>query len=831
MSIKPILYKLRLEPDLETFVLTGRTEIEIELEETVSEITLDAVGLEIGSCSIRAEGERRQRAEPSPPDPEKQSFTVTLPRPLSGRVILEIDYRGRISDDLLGFYRSRWRDRDGVEKYIAVTQFEEDYARRAFPCFDRPDRKAAFDIEFVIAPGLLGLSNMPVESEKRLPDGRRLVRFERTPRMSTYLLFFGVGDFECYEEEGDPLVRAFTTPGKIHLAREGVAFARRCLDYFTEHFGTPYPLPKLDLIAVPDFAFGAMENWGAMTFRENLMLVYPGITSRKALERLFEVIAHEIVHQWFGDLVSPADWKYLWLNESFATLYGNLAVDWAYPEWKTMESYLLDTSASAMSRDALKSSFAIELGEEARITASTAPIIYDKGGSILRMAISWLGDLVRTALADYFVRFSYDTAVSSDLWEAMGRTAGDEKVSNMMKSWVEQPGYPLLRVRRTGGMLSVRQERFTYLDENPQTGAWIIPLSLLVVDTAGKKHEIKRLLDGPSIEIPLGEDAAAFKLNLGEAGFYRTAYEPDELARLARLAADRVLSGPDRYGLQNDVFALVRRGELGVADYLDLVSKSYMEEDHPLPLQGILRNLAFLDLVLEAPGREAARKIGLPLTRRILERIGRRPAQEEPLPITALRSAALWRAVLQEDDPSIAFCLEAYESTAGGGASPHPDIADAVWRTAAALEPRAFAYLKQRFLSSESEEERMVLSAALGCVSPERMEEALDFAFESLPPALRFVPLSVMAGHPGLAPQLLDAFLHDRVRWESLHPAHFERVMVGVISVGGLGRDQEAREFFSEYAPESLGAYLRYFRETVTMALEILEVNTRLRRA
>ncbi len=264
----------------------------------------------------------------------------------------------------------------------------------------------------------MAISNGAIEEEAPLDNGKKRITFEQTPKMSTYLVFFGVGEFEFTLDTEDPRVRVATLPGMKPYATFGLEFGRKSLAFSEAYYGVPYPLPKMDLIAIPDFAFGAMENWGAITFRENLLLHYPEITSKSGEERICEVIAHEIAHQWFGNLVTPADWKYLWLNESFATYFGYGIVDHYYPQWETWQQFLWGSTGSAMARDALLENFAIEIpgGDHVVINVSTAPIIYSKGGSILRQVEGYIGaENFQKGLQDYLKTFEYDNAASQDL--------------------------------------------------------------------------------------------------------------------------------------------------------------------------------------------------------------------------------------------------------------------------------------------------------------------------------------------------------------------------------------------------------------------------------
>jgi aminopeptidase N len=831
LSIKPVHYDIRLEPDLEKFHFNGEVRITIQAPTPVSEITLNGVALRIHSCSVAMNG-TWQLANFTEPDPSTESFSLFFLRPLAGEIRLRLQFSGEINDTMLGFYRSRYMKEPGEERYIAVTQFEENHARKAFPCFDRPDFKATFDVAFVLDEHLTGISNMPVAEENPWPQSakKKLVRFVRTPRMSTYLLFFGVGDFEIREKRNGILFRTVTTPGKIDLADEALDFAARCVPYLEELFGTPYPLPKLDLIAVPDFAFGAMENWGAMTFRENLLLVYPGITSRNDRRRLFSVIAHEIVHQWFGDLVSPAEWKYLWLNESFATIYADAVLNHFYPQWRTWDSFLLETTSGALGRDSLSANFPVELGEEARITASTAPIIYDKGGSVLRMVTAHLGEGISRALKDYFRRFSYGTAESTDLWECFGRAVPDLPLAEMMESWVKQPGHPLVTAQRRGDELRLRQERYTYSGRDKEA-LWMIPLAVRIWDTEGKSETVSHILREAEEDIPLKKGTSSFRVNAGQTGFYRVKYAEEEWDTLGRLIRTKAMDGVDRFGLQEDLFALARRGDSPLSQYLDFTETCYFDEDDSLVLRGILKNLSLIHFVCRDEVKSRAAGIGGDIAGKTLERIGYLPGEDEEINTAALRNTALWQAYLFGRREAEDFALERYGRMLDTGEAIHPEISAAVQKIAALSEPEAFYEMTERFLRTDSEQERMILASALGSVPPSKLQDAVDFALKKIPPRLRFVPVSVMSGIPQLIPHLWDMFLRNREQLEELPSFHYERVLIGIITSAGLADTEEVRKYFKAYAPENLKSYQPYLRQTLDMAMEMLEALIRLRRA
>ncbi|MEM2906813.1 MAG: M1 family metallopeptidase, partial [Candidatus Odinarchaeota archaeon] len=324
--MRPLKYLIRLEPDLEKFTFKGFVVIDVKCETPVDRIILNVKDLSIKECSIL------YRCEEDDCEyniiEEKDELHVKLPRIIKGKAALKISYEGVINDLMIGFYRSKYTTSDGLEKYIAVTQFEEQEARRAFPCFDHPSMKAVFNIEMIVRSGLTALSNTEILEVENLGEGRRLIRFTPTPLLSTYLVFFAVGEFEHVEDSSTtPTVRVITTPDKTVYGGYALKKARAALSFMEEYTGLDYPTGKCDYIAVQDFVFGAMENYGAITFRENLLLAYPNITTRSGLVRIASIIAHETAHLWFGDLVTPSDWSYLWLNESFATYFSYAALN------------------------------------------------------------------------------------------------------------------------------------------------------------------------------------------------------------------------------------------------------------------------------------------------------------------------------------------------------------------------------------------------------------------------------------------------------------------------------------------------------------------------
>jgi aminopeptidase N len=820
----PIQYTIHLEPDLNTFEFKGSTSILLEAVKPIGEIALNALELAISSCEVKKNSQYVECAFSV--DSDEEEINVFLPEKMIGETELRFDYLGEINNKMAGFYRSRYAV-DGKEKYIAVTQFEESDARRAFPCFDHPVKKAFFDVEMVIDEDLDAISNCGIIEERPLSNGKKVVKFQKTPRMSTYLLFFGVGEFEFKEAPGDVQVRIATMPGMTRYGQFGLEFGRKSLEFAEAYYGIKYPLSKLDLIAVPDFAFGAMENWGAITFRENLLLHYPGITSKAGEQRICEVIAHEMAHMWFGNLVSPSDWMYLWLNESFATYFAYGIVSHYYPGWDIWEQFLNGQTNDSLDRDSFHETFPIEIpgGEHVVINTSTAPIIYSKGGSVLRQVEGYMGeDDFRDGVRHYLKKHEFGCASSHHLWNAFEEVSS-KPVSKMMKSWVEQPGFPLVEVERKGRRLRLNQKRFTYLKKSfNQT--WLIPLSVKVFYGNGQTKTTSVLFEDKGLDIDVGDDVVAYKVNHRQTGFYRVKYSKEEdLQALGARVANKELSSEDRWGLQNDLYALLRTGEVAIDDYLDYLAY-YSTEDAFLPLTSIAGHLFNIFLIMEGKSKKKIVSVGKSFLEGVLSKVGYDPVPNEKHTLSILRDQILWYLVLYGSELATEFASGQF-ATLMRGQEVHPDIIASVMKTGALHgDQSVFEWVSQRLETSESEHERMNLLAALGSFRDRGlMEKAQAYTLEKVPARNKFVPITYMAANPHTIPFMWEWYVSHSEELEKLHPIHYERVIASIIPVCGVEREQEVKAFYQDYLAEKEAA-----EDVIKLSLERLEVNCRMRK-
>ena len=581
LSVTPERYEIRLMPDLSAGAFSGEEKIFVHIHEPVQEIVVNAAELQVHDISV-TDPQGRIIPGNAVVNAEHEQLILKFPeRLVAGRGELHLKFAGVLNDKLHGFYRSRYKDAVGKEKVVAVTQFESTDARRAFPCWDEPALKAVFQITLVVDVSLTAISNARAIRETQLPGtSKKEVVFADTIKMSTYLVAFVVGEFEATEPVlvGNTPLRVWAVPGKRHLAKFARDIGSFSLSYFSRYYDLAYPGDKLDLVAIPDFASGAMENLGAITFRETALLVDEARATRGELERVADVVSHENAHMWFGVLVTMRWWNGLWLNEAFATFMEMLAVDAWKPEWRRWDSFTV-SRAAALQVDGLNSTRAIEFPVEKPEEAAGMfdVLTYEKGASVLRMLEQYLGaDAFRAGIRLYLRRHEYGNAETTDLWDALEDSTG-QPVRAMMDSWIFQPGYPLIAVERDGRSLSLSQRMFRYL-QNPNTTAlkWHTPVFLRAGTTAGIVSQTV-LFSGDQVRVDF-DDAEWVIVNAGGHGFYHVCYSPELLSGLKEGLQGR-LSPVERFNLVNDIWATTLSGLTSLTEYLDLLALLQAESD------------------------------------------------------------------------------------------------------------------------------------------------------------------------------------------------------------------------------------------------------------
>ena len=693
-NVKPSKYSMTLRPDLETFAFVGEQTVDIDIAVPTARIKLNAAELEITDVVLRHNGSSIPVHSLSLNE-DTETVTLDFGQTLAqGPAQLYMKFTGILNDRLVGFYRSEYQDTEGQTKHLATTQFEATDARRAFPCWDEPAQKAVFDVTLVFNDTHQAVSNTPIVEESIPAPGMKSVRFAETPIMSTYLLAFVIGDLVSVEAPaaGGTKVGVWTTRGKENQAGFALDTSVKLLGYFNEYFGIPYPLPKLDHIAIPDFAAGAMENWGCVTYRETALLVDPENSSAGTRQRVAEVVAHEMAHMWFGDLVTMEWWDDLWLNESFASWMGTKAVDWLFPDWEMWTQFVNMDTNRALSLDGLKNSHPIEqeVKNPAEVSQLFDAISYSKGGSVLRMLENFLTpDVFQKGLYRYLKANEYGNARTQDLWSALEEESG-MPVTSIMDSWVKQTGYPVLQIeadrRPDGVMVSLSQERFVYDhllgEEEPNPEVWQVPVSV----SAPGATSASTVMDNKEavITVPVPNPSEDwYKVNAGQTGFFRVNYTSEDWQRLAPAISGRELPATDRLGIQNDAYALSRAGLLPVTQFLELAG-SYSGETDASVWSDLASNLRDIEqLISGEPVHPAYQRFGRELFGPAARRAGWTPRPQDGHLDSLLRSTTLGQAGSYGDEDTLAQASDLFRQYLENSDAVHPDLRGIVFSLAA----------------------------------------------------------------------------------------------------------------------------------------------------
>ncbi|KAL0979300.1 hypothetical protein UPYG_G00183370 [Umbra pygmaea] len=630
--IVPLHYHLLLHPNLTTLSYTGTVRIELQVKNNTNWVVLHSKKLQITSATVLDQNldHLSDQVLPVLHNPLHEQTAIFSPKVLSSgkRYFLFLEFGAELVEGFYGFYKSTYRTSTGETRILASTHFEPTSARMAFPCFDEPIFKANYTISIRRSPAHIALSNMPIEKTLLLDDGILEDHFAVSVRMSSYLVAFIVCDFRSVSATTSTGVKVsvYAAPEKWQQTHYALKAAVKLLEFYEEYFNIKYPLPKQDLVAIPDFQSGAMENWGLITFRETSLL-YDPVTS-SASDRLWVtmVIAHELAHQWFGNLVTMEWWNDIWLNEGFARYMETISVEATYPELR-VEDYLLNTCFAAIGRDSLNSSRAISSAAESptQIKEMFDTVSYNKGACVLHMLRHFMTDKVfQSGIVRYLRRYKYGNARNQDLWDSLANTCSEEDfksgehcymgrqaaknaylyagehldLTTMMNTWTLQKGVPLVTVTRQGSRLLFTQERFlrTTHPSDPawpslQKGyLWHIPLTYRI-DNSSSIH--RHLLTTPTDSVEVGAKSGWVKVNVDMAGYYLVHYHGSGWDQLTQLLKNNhtALSFMDRTHLIHNAFQLSTAGRLSLDKALDLIG--YLRsESHTVPL---LEGLAYLE--------------------------------------------------------------------------------------------------------------------------------------------------------------------------------------------------------------------------------------------
>ena len=660
-----------------------------------------------------------------------------------GDYVVTLEFSGVITRAMNGMYPCDFTHND-INKQLIATQFESHHAREVFPCIDEPEAKATFDLSLKTLKNETVISNTPVKSQEVLKsDASHMVtHFERTPHMSTYLLAFIYGEMNFLEAKTKKgvVVRTYATPDNVSFTKFALDTAVKCLDYYSEYFGIDYPLDKCDMIALPDFASGAMENWGAITYREQALLVDPDNTSLSTKQYVAMVVAHELTHQWFGNLVTMQWWTDLWLNEGFATWFEYLAVDHIYPKWKMWTQFAVDEQQQALKLDALEHTHPVQVtvNHPDEIRTIFDSISYSKGASVIHMLYHYLGAKdFQTGLRYYLKKHSYKNTTTHDLWDAL-EEASEKPVRSFMHAWTTQSGYPIVHVEAKESSLSITQERFYLnpLSKHVDKNVWPVPL-LSDLDALPDTLET-------SSEKYYDIQSDSSKLNVGGSGFYRTTYNATHLQHLATKIKKGQLDPLDRLGILADMTEAAKAGKTDASEVLHLL-KSFKDEDDNAVWDIIAGLLGSIRVIMDDEEvRENMKPFVCKLVAKELKRLGWKSKPNESHFDRLLRPTILGMAAASDEKSVVDFALSKFAEmhvpedvsvdlrTTGPRTNSRnglldPDLRGVVYGTAARTGGEAeFNKLLAMHNNSSFSEERLNLCAAIcGFKQPELIDRAL----------------------------------------------------------------------------------------------------------
>ncbi len=782
-DVVPTRYQLEIEPDLDGGTFRGVVVVDLDATSDVDEVTCNAIDLRIESASFDdVPAETRL-------DEATERLHLSPGAPLTaGAHTLRIAYSGDFNEQLVGFYRSEYEDDDGTH-FLGVTQFEAPHARRAFPCWDEPSFKATFEVRLIVDDGELAVSNCSETGRETREDGKVAVAFAPTIPMSTYLVAWLTGRLVATDpvDVDGVAVRVICRPGQEHLTTAAVDVAAHALRWFTEYYGIPYPGDKVDLVAVPDFGFGAMENFGCITFREVLLLLDPDALTQAEYERATTVIEHELAHMWFGDLVTMRWWDGIWLNEAFATFMELSCADDYRPDWNVWTTFG-PARSQAFATDATTQTRPIEFEVHSPSDADAMfdVLTYEKGASVLRMIEQYIGpETFREGIRRYLDRHQYSNTDSSDLWAALDEVT-DTPVSRVMNSWIHQGGHPVITVSSSGhDSIELTQRRFGYGAAGQEDDRrWAVPIRWRA-GTADGIVDDRLLLDDDTADITLAAPAQWVVANAEGLGFYRTAYDDDAFGALAAAVAQ--LHPLERFGLVDDSWALM----LGDIDHVARVAdalRAVRDDPHPAVVRRSLAALGELRLLGGAAGRDAIATFAREL-------VADRNDDDPEVDGLVLRIQGVTGA-----DPAAIERAAALIEGSDRGDDVHPELLAAAVDVAASNGGEAeFELFLARFHGAETPQEEMrYLSALTRFSSPELIDRVLEMCATEVRSQNAPYALAQAMANPVMGGRAWE-FIRDR--WTELvarfPDSSLSRMVGGVRSLWEPDVAADVLEFFS----------------------------------
>jgi aminopeptidase N len=649
----PENYNLSISMEREARTFHGTLTVTGELSVEAHEIILHAKDLKIASATVDGKAVETRYGV-------NDEIHITHADLGKGKHVVVIAYSGVISDAMHGLYPCYF-EHDGVKKELLATQLESHHAREVFPCIDEPEAKATFDISLTTETNITVLGNMPVKSQQ-IENELLVTTFDTTPRMSTYLVAWVAGEMhkKTAKTKRDVEVNVWATPAQPAASLDfALDIAVRTIEFYEEYFGTNYPLPKADHVALPDFTSGAMENWGLITYREVALLADPATTSISSKQYVASVIAHELAHQWFGNLVTMKWWNNLWLNESFATLMTYVAIDGIEPDWNIWLDFTQEEAILALRRDSIDGVQSVQVDVHHPDEISTlfdGAIVYAKGARLLRMLQQYVGDVAfQSGLKEYFKDFAYKNTEGDDLWNAIATSSGKD-ITHIMNTWISQPGYPVLHVSQNGDQITLRQEQFFVGPHEPSTRLWPIPLN-------SPCSEMPTLFYQQEVVVTR-HHTTPLRFNVGDSAHFITHYDDVLFARLVAEVAAGTLDITDRLQLLHEATLLARGGVIPSANLITLLD-AYKHETSEQVWMIISIALAELRKFVEND-KEAEKKLRA-FTRSValaeFGRLGWTAQPKEPEADTKLRATIISLMIYGEDAEVIAHAQQLYKDT------------------------------------------------------------------------------------------------------------------------------------------------------------------------
>jgi aminopeptidase N len=732
-QFRPKNYQIEIKPNIEKKDFTGKVIISgLKVGPTSSRITFHQINLRITKSKVTYKsktGENELKIKRINYQQKSDELRLHFDSKIrSGEYFIELEFKGKITDELSGMYISTNKINNKTKKII-TTQFESHAAREVFPCIDEPEAKATFDLSIIHDLELTAISNTPIKTETKLSEIDTKTIFKTTPIMSTYLLAFIVGElkFKQAKTKNGTIVRSYATADKVDYLDFSLEVATKCLDFYNHYFDIPYPLDKCDLIALPDFSAGAMENWGCVTFREQAMLIDPKRSTLYNKQYVATVVAHELAHQWFGNLVTMKWWSDLWLNEGFASWMEYFAINSLYPEWNLWTQFLVDEQQVAFSLDSLENTHPIEvkIKHPDEIRTIFDNISYSKGASVIHMLHSFVGpDKFRQGLQNYLKKYSYRNTDTKDLWNSITEASG-VSVNSFMSAWTTQSGYPILKTEITPKKLTLSQRRFSYLpDKDSEKNIWPIPIL-----ASNNNQYLVDILDKPSQSFNGKFDV--IKLNSSQTGFYRTIYDTENLSNLGELIKNGKLEVADRLGLLSDLAESSKANLTDITKVLNFI-ENYQNETNYAVWDVISLTLGSIKSVIcDEPLRELMKPIVKDLVSTEIKRLGFVAQKDEDHFDRLLRPIILGLAASTDDTQIIEFCKQQFKlmTEKSTESSVNPDFKGFILSTIARIggKNEYQQMLKMHNETNLSEEKTTLIGSLTSFRQPELIEENLKF--------------------------------------------------------------------------------------------------------